>query len=255
MQNGMPFGWPRVHLPTVDSTMPLMAMLAKAGAIHGTVLTTDFQSAGIGRERRPWFAPPGSSLLMSVVLKTSRPLRDVPIVSLLIAGCVGDTLVEFGVGSATKWPNDVLVRDLKISGILVRSQPSRESGFQDLIVGIGLNLTPPASNGVAGATNLETEAGGFVARSAVLDSLLARIGSMGNLFERGETESSIDRIRQRLAMLGESVVIVAGHNEIRGTVAGLRDDGALILMTPAGHYTFVLTGEVQRGPRLSDSKD
>ncbi|MEJ7839282.1 MAG: hypothetical protein WKF81_10720, partial [Thermomicrobiales bacterium] len=92
-----PFGWPRIHIPAVESTMPMLSDLARSGAGNGTVLTTDFQTMGTGRDNRPWVAPSGSALLMSLIFRTRRSLNDIPVVSMLIGGCVVVMLDEFGI--------------------------------------------------------------------------------------------------------------------------------------------------------------
>jgi BirA family biotin operon repressor/biotin-[acetyl-CoA-carboxylase] ligase len=249
---GAPFGWPRLHLDTVESTMPLLVSLARAGARHGTVVTTDFQTAGTGREGRPWISAPGSSLLMSVLLKTRRPAAEIPVVSLLIAGCIASTLGEFNVLSSIKWPNDVLAGGRKISGILLRSSPS-PTGEIDLIAGIGFNLRRDATASVPTGTSLELEVGRSVSRDAVLDVLLGHIGEMVSDFEAGLIADRLASITNRLAWRGEPVEIVAGSNLVRGTLEGVRRDGALCLVTAGGTREFVISGELQRGPKPVES--
>ena len=228
-----------------------MAHLARFGARHGTVLTADFQTAGTGREHRPWIAPSGSALLISVLIKTGRTLHDIPVVSLLIGGCVADTLSDFGINSSIKWPNDVLVGGRKIGGILVRSRPSLDSPGLDLVVGIGLNLTPESSAGVPTATNIATEAAIVVDRWNILDRLLLHIGCMCQEFERDEHALRVRSVQDRLAFLGDDVVVLVGANQITGQLEGVRDDGALIVVSSAGQREYVMSGELQRGPTLA----
>jgi BirA family biotin operon repressor/biotin-[acetyl-CoA-carboxylase] ligase len=250
--NGARFGWPRLHLDTVESTMPVLADLARSGARHGTVVTTDFQIAGTGREGRPWIAPPGSSLLMSVLFRTHRPAQEVPVVSLLIAGCVASTLDKFGIDSTIKWPNDVLVEGRKISGILLRSSPSPRGGI-DLVAGIGLNVRREAVTGIPAGTSLEREAGMQIPHGVILDALLSHLGEMATDFEAGPIEERLATIANRLAWSGEPVEVAVGSNLVRGTLEGVRSDGALRIVGSDGARQYVISGELQRGPKPVES--
>ena len=228
--------------------MPAVTELARLGARHGTVWTTEFQSAGTGRDRRAWIAAPGSALLMSLLIKTVRPLNEIPVVSLLIGGCVRDTVAEFGISSLIKWPNDILANRKKLCGILVRSSRSIHGDGLDLVVGIGLNLTLGSTIDLPEATNLEAESGRLIARDIVQNRLLEHIGRMSEEFECGEIGPRITGINNCLAYQGEGVSIQVGLNSISGTVEGVREDGALIVTTSTGGREYIVSGELQRGP-------
>jgi BirA family biotin operon repressor/biotin-[acetyl-CoA-carboxylase] ligase len=245
----MVFGWPRIHVDAIGSTMPAMAQLARSGARHGTVLIADFQSAGIGRQGRTWVAPPGSALLMSVLIKTSRSLPDIPVLSLLIGGCVADTLDELGISAEIKWPNDVLVGGRKISGILVRSSTSAQSHGLDLVVGIGINLDSRATEGLASATSIASESSLPVERRQVMDRLLCHMGHLCQEFERDQHHARVRSVNDRLAFRGEVVTIDADEEHVAGRLEGVRDDGALIVVRTGGEREIIMSGELQRGPR------
>src|SRR5436305_4583140 len=112
-------GRPRRHLRRTSSTNDLARALAAGGAPHGTLVTADEQTAGRGRQGRTWTAPPGSSLLCSLVL------RDPPWMTPLhaaagVAEAVETTLRDAGRDDAVgvKWPNDIHVGGRKVAGIL-----------------------------------------------------------------------------------------------------------------------------------------
>lgn len=151
----MTFGWPRIHIPVVSSTMPLLTDMARAGARHGTVLTCDFQTAGTGRHGRPWLAPAGTALLMSVLVRTQRPPQAWGPLSLLVASAVGRSLAGWGIEPVIKWPNDVLVDGRKISGILLRSHATPTGPA--LVIGLGLNVRHVSVPDPSRATSIEDE--------------------------------------------------------------------------------------------------
>src|SRR2546421_12362510 len=99
-------GRPRVHLRRTSSTNDRAGELASAGAPHGALVTASAQTAGRGRQGRTWSAPPGSALLMSLVLRDRHPLLPLA-AAVAVADTVGDT-------ARIKWPNDVQVGGRKV---------------------------------------------------------------------------------------------------------------------------------------------
>src|ERR1700758_242067 len=113
--NERSFGRPRLHLRRTDSTNLRARELAMQGAVDGTLVTAAEQSAGRGRQGRTWTAPPGRSLLCSVLVR--HPPRLIP----MVAGVAVAELA--GEQAKLKWPNDVLVDGRKVAGILVEGRP------------------------------------------------------------------------------------------------------------------------------------
>jgi BirA family transcriptional regulator, biotin operon repressor / biotin---[acetyl-CoA-carboxylase] ligase len=130
-------GHPRVHLRRADSTNDRARELAIAGAPQGTLVTASVQTAGRGRQGRRWSAPAGSSLLMSLVLRSPPPLLP-----LIAAVAVCDTV---GDAAMIKWPNDVVLARAqglaKLAGILAEGRP--QQGWA--VLGIGLNVAVRAA--------------------------------------------------------------------------------------------------------------
>jgi BirA family biotin operon repressor/biotin-[acetyl-CoA-carboxylase] ligase len=148
-------GQPRLHLRRTGSTNVRGRALAAAGAPHGTLVTAAEQTAGRGRLGRGWFAPPGRSLLMSLVLR----LEDASVVSLAAGVAVAEAI---GAQARLKWPNDVMVDGRKVAGILVEGRP--QEGWAVLGIGVNVAVDPgdfPAdlrhSAGVLGLEPVEIE--------------------------------------------------------------------------------------------------
>src|SRR3954462_3377768 len=123
-------GRPRLHFRAIGSTNARARELAATGAPHGTLVTTDHQTAGRGRQGRGWVAPPGRALALSLVLR-----RPDPLLSLRAGLAVADLA---GARARVKWPNDVLLDGRKVAGILVEGRP--QEGWA--IAGIGGNAAP-----------------------------------------------------------------------------------------------------------------
>ena len=160
-------GSPRVHHRLTDSTNERAKTLADAGAPHGTLVTADEQKAGRGRQGRAWTAPPGSAVLMSLVLRDLDERHALLPLAAAVAACEA-----LPVDAAIKWPNDVWIDRRKVAGILVEGRP------QDCwaVLGIGLNVTtesfPPELAEIATSLRL---AGHETTPAALLPDLVAAL--------------------------------------------------------------------------------
>jgi BirA family biotin operon repressor/biotin-[acetyl-CoA-carboxylase] ligase len=214
-------GTPRVHHRVTDSTNERARALAEAGAPHGTLVTADAQSAGRGRQGRAWTAPPGSALLMSLVL---RELRDMLPLAAAVAVC--DALP---VDSAIKWPNDVWIDRRKAAGILVEGRPQERWA----VLGIGLNVTTPRDGFPDElrdtATSLAIE-GVETMPEMVLADLLPRL-EVWLAASGGEVRAAW---HARDALRGERVRWDDGE----GTATGIVDSGALLVETGEGRVSL-----------------
>ncbi len=225
-------GEPRFHHAEIGSTNEEARNLAIAGATHGTLVTADCQSAGRGRQGRVWSAPAKSSLLCSIVL------RDPPNLLPLAAGlAVADTVASYGLQPKVKWPNDVLVGDRKIAGILAEGRPAE--GWA--VLGIGLNVAvkiedlPEELRSTATTLGLEADA-----IATVLESLLQELDLRLNQSEGVLLED----FRERDALLGREVRWSGGV----GVGAGIDGTGRLVVTTADGGRFLLDAGEVHLGP-------
>jgi BirA family transcriptional regulator, biotin operon repressor / biotin---[acetyl-CoA-carboxylase] ligase len=218
-------GRPRRHLRETTSTNELARRLGAAGAPHGTLVTTDFQTAGRGRQGRTWTAPAGQALLLSLVLRRNDPLLP------LRAGLAVADLA--GGDARVKWPNDVLLRDRKVAGVLVEGRP--QEGWT--VVGIGVNV---ALDLAAMPEALRATAGTLGRRPADLGTTLLEL--LGHLERRiaQPAAEALAALRERDALLGRTISWSGGA----GTGAGIAEDGCLRVRLADGRETSVGAGEV-----------
>ena len=218
-------GRPRVHLRETGSTNDHARALAEAGAPHGTLVTADAQSAGRGRQGRTWSAPAGHALLLSLVLRGAPPLLPLA-AAVAVAEACGDA-------AQIKWPNDVLVGDRKVAGILVEARP--QQGWA--VLGIGVNVAvrvedlPPELHASAGTLGRSPGDREEVLR-AVLEAL-ERALALG-------ADPLLDRWRARDALTGRPVSWTGGH----GVAAGIDGGGRLLVDLPDGGRAALDAGEV-----------
>jgi BirA family transcriptional regulator, biotin operon repressor / biotin---[acetyl-CoA-carboxylase] ligase len=218
-------GCPRLHLRDADSTNDRARELAAAGAPHGTLVTAAAQSAGRGRQGRTWSAPPGHALLMSVVLREPHPLLPLAAAVAVAAAAGDDALI--------KWPNDVLVEDRKVAGILAEGRP--QEGWA--VLGIGVNVAvrvadlPAELHGTAGTLGREP-----ADVEPFLTTLLAEL-ERALAMAPGQM---LDSWRARDALLGRPVRWSGGE----GTAAGVDGEGRLVVELAGGGRTALDAGEV-----------
>ncbi len=248
-----PLGRPRVHLRVTDSTNQRARELAVAGAPHGTLVTARQQTSGRGRQGRSWSAPPGSSLLMSLLLRTPPTLLP-----LIAAVAVCDVV---GPQAQIKWPNDIVIPTdaptdadkaagekpafAKLAGILVEGRP--QEGWA--VLGIGVNVAVRLQDLPAELQGHATDAGSSqpprlaatLGRSReeiepFLSGLLAALSV--RLAE--PADATLQAWRARDALRGRRIAWSAGH----GTAQGVDGEGRLVVALDGGGHTALSAGEV-----------
>jgi BirA family biotin operon repressor/biotin-[acetyl-CoA-carboxylase] ligase len=237
------------------TTNDLAAARAKAGAAEGLVVATDTQSAGRGRLGRAWHSPAGESLYVSLLLRPTRPVAEIPPLTLLAGAAVAQALAGLGFQPRLKWPNDVqLVVEAggrqsvrKVAGILTEMS-SEGPRASHVVVGIGLNVNAPGfpPELAAGATSLRLAGGRALDRADVLVAVLA---AFEPLYERflSDGAAAAAAAWQSFAALGARCRVAAPGvpgASLEGVALGVDDDGALRLRDDAGHVHRVLSGEI-----------
>jgi BirA family biotin operon repressor/biotin-[acetyl-CoA-carboxylase] ligase len=232
-------GRPRLHLRETDSTNERAKQLALAGAPHGTLVTAGAQTAGRGRFGRPWVAPPGRSVLASLVL---RGLDERAAVLPLVAAVATCEACErcAPVACTIKWPNDVWIEDRKVAGILLEGRP--QEGWA--VLGIGINVATRAEELPRElhhtATSLALASGRDVGHDTDRPEVV-----LAALLETLEGALSVDphdivaRWRTRDALLDRAVRWEGGE----GLARGIDESGALIVASDRGEQRLQ-SGEV-----------
>ena len=231
--------WRVEHVPEVDSTNDVVAARARAGEPEGLVLLADHQSRGRGRLGRTWAATPGTGLLCSLLLRPALGDDQVQWAVAVVALSARAALASYGVASDLKWPNDLLVGDEKIAGILAElvTTPSR-----GVVVGLGVNLSdcPPD----VGATHLGRVIDTVPSSRDLLDSLLGEVSARRDLLDTSEGRARLaGEYRDALATIGQRVVVLQRDGSWEGTALGVDDAGHLIVRDGDGERV-VAAGDV-----------
>jgi BirA family biotin operon repressor/biotin-[acetyl-CoA-carboxylase] ligase len=219
-------GSPRVHYRVTDSTNERARELADQGALHGTLVTADEQESGRGRQGRVWSAPPGTAVLMSLILRDLDERHALLPLAAAVAVC--EACEGAGpVTPAVKWPNDVWIDRKKVAGILIEGRP--QAGWA--VLGVGVNVTTDAfpDDLAEIATSLRL-AGVETTPAQVLDALLASL----NEWLDAPHDAVLAAWRERDALKGERVRWSGGE----GVAAGIDDSGAFLVETDDGRVTL-----------------
>ena len=244
--------WQLHHFATLGSTNDYLKELTDAPEF--TCVTADEQTAGRGRRDRAWVSLPGEGLYLSVLLCPNSAQGNVALISLLTAIAVAETLAEYRVaGLDIKWPNDVLINECKVCGILVEGASSGAQALR-LIVGIGVNLNhqtfPPEIS--ATATSLFLQLGQTVNVAKFRDRLLARLAHWYAQWQQGYAALIVARWQALSTYAhGQEVTVTLDDEVIEGVTSGLTKDGALLVRTASGEWRTILAGEVMRLRRAS----
>ena len=241
-------GDPCRYVESTESTNDLALAWAKEGAPHGAIVVADHQTAGRGRRGRTWHAPAGSALLFTLIL---RPRLDVGRLGLLTTalGIAGARAMSaLGAQATIKWPNDVVVSDRKIAGILVETRLSG-ADIDVAAAGVGLNvrvesadLPPPVD---AEATSLHEHAEDAPARAAVLDAFLHSLAPLLDEM-RDDPAAVVHAAAELSAVIDRAVTVRMGDGRsLSGVARRLSPAGALIVEVE-GREVEVGAGEIER---------
>jgi BirA family biotin operon repressor/biotin-[acetyl-CoA-carboxylase] ligase len=232
----------------LPSTMIRAGELAAAGAAEGTTVIADVQTAGRGRLGRTWVAPPGSSLMLSVVLRPALAPGRAWLVAAAAGVALADAAAEVVPGDvpvALKWPNDLLVGGVKAAGMLAEARPA--DGV--VILGMGVNVGQAADDfpdELRGrATSLSAAAGAPVGRVALLAAWGGRFAALYRDLGAGGS-GLLPAWRARLATLGTRVRVErVGQEPLTGRAVDVGASGELVLELPGGATAEVLAGDVE----------
>lgn len=220
--------WRVKHFDQIDSTNTYLKQRAVEGCAEGLVALADFQTAGRGRLDRSWEAPARSALLCSVLLRPPLLVDDLQLVVASVALATRQALERLsGLRAQLKWPNDLIVHDRKLGGILAEIVVT--TGATNVVVGLGLNLTYEGPVDVE-ATSVRAETGLTLEPRAVLDIVLEELE-----VRRAQLNSEDGRALLRadyarvLATIGKDVRI-EGHDGVKtGRAHGVDHAGRLLV--------------------------
>jgi BirA family biotin operon repressor/biotin-[acetyl-CoA-carboxylase] ligase len=233
----LPAPWRGHYFAELESTQDLAREAARLGAADRSVYVADFQRSGRGRQGRRWTAPRGSALLLSIIFRDALalPWRYTCLASLGLVQAIecGRPMGHL----AIKWPNDVMLADQKVAGILAET---RSDGNELVaIVGIGINVSEHPRD-VVGATNLADHTNGGIDRGSLLLGLLHKVDAL-----RALPHDELHRVwDSRLWRRGQRLRLLDATREEEVVILGAAADGSLRVRTSDGLERVSSTGEL-----------
>lgn len=254
---------------SVGSANEEVLRAAAAGAPDGLVVVADLQTAGRGRLDRRWDSPAGANLLLTVLLRLEIPAERLYLATAVVAMAAADACRDLaGVEVDLKWPNDLLVADRKLGGLLTEVQDLDLDHDRAVVaVGLGLNVhwPPPVDAGVAGgavpegpadgastlegvppgATSLTALTGGRrFDRRVLLDAILVRLDPrLAALSDPAGRQRLASEHRRRCATLGRVVRVETAGEDVVGTATDVTPEGHL-LVDVGNFFKTVTAGDV-----------
>jgi len=238
-------GRPLVYRPVVGSTMDLARREAAEGAVHGTAVFAEEQTAGRGRRGRTFFSPAGANIYVTFILRCSLELhRTLPV---RVPVAVAEALAAVVPEAAIKWPNDIWVGGLKVCGMLIDGELEAEGPVA--FPGIGINVNFDPSTAQPDLQGIATSLAAVLGRPVDREALFARLC---NELERTLAAPAADvlaRYRERNLVLGRRVhVSPVGGAPFEALAVDLDDAGALVVERDSGVRETVTAADVTVRP-------
>ena len=237
-----PPGWTLHYCRSTSSTQDDARRNARAGCPDRTVIVADQQTAGRGRLNRSWISVESASLLCSIILRRSAsPVFLTAVCSVAVAEAIERVA---RLPARIKWPNDVMVNDRKVCGILTEVVVHGTSATSVVGIGVNVNFDPVEAGLPPTGTSLMAAAGTAISRERLLHQVLDRIDA-----HLAPGDSSLEgHIRPfwegRLWRRLQSVRVDADGGQIQGVVEGLSSTGALKVRRPDGRPVEIVVGEL-----------
>lgn len=232
----------------IDSTNNRALELAADGYPEGTVVVAETQTAGRGRRGRTWYSPPRHGLYLSVILRPQLPVREIPRVSLVIGVAVAETLeAAFQLPARIKWPNDILINNRKIAGVLSEVVTGSQ-GIDCIVTGIGLNINNPLQDFPGdlrtAPTSVLAEKETPVSRVRVLQELLMHLETRYYQLLEGNFNGILDKGKSLSTIIGKEVEYDSQNGPAIGQAVDIDDNGFLLVKDKSGKIHTVISGEV-----------
>jgi len=228
--------------PSLASTMEVAKREAQQGAVEGTTIIADEQTAGKGRMKRLWLSPRGSIALSVILYPDVSYLSS--LVMLVSLAVVHSIEAVTGLEAQVKWPNDVLIHGKKVCGVLIESELRRDI-VDYAIVGIGVNVNLRLVDFpeiLPIATSLSDELEREVSRLELIRRLLVEIERL--YLALPVSEAIYEEWRDRLVTLGRRVSVKWDTTSYEGIAESVARDGSLLLRQSDGSLTKIMAGDV-----------
>jgi BirA family biotin operon repressor/biotin-[acetyl-CoA-carboxylase] ligase len=234
------------HFKKVESTNDVAKNLAEEGAEEGTIVIAEQQTRGKARHGKPWLSPEGG-VWMTMVLHPQVAPSKAPLLTLVTGVAVAKTIDDaFQIDIGIKWPNDILIGDRKVCGILTEAK-SDSGKLEYVVVGIGIDLNVDVDKFPAdlrtGATSLKNEMDKELEGAILVQKFLKIFEELYEDFKNDKFPEILSEWRKMSKTIGKNVEVRKTGRIVRGEAVGINKDGKLILELEDGTLRKIMAGE------------
>jgi len=232
------------YFETIPSTMDIAIKLGLDNALQGSLVLAEAQTKGRGRMSRQWYSPKYKGIYLSLLLRPKFMLSETPLLTLLSAVSICEAVEEkTGLECRIKWPNDILLGNKKVGGILTELNAETDE-MRFVVIGIGLNVNNTKDNLAAQATSLKEHLKQDINRLALLQEILRRLENNYLLLEAKGGAPIIAKWRTFNFTLGKRVKVTSHHRHLEGQAVDIDQDGSLLVRKDSGTVEKITAGDV-----------
>jgi BirA family biotin operon repressor/biotin-[acetyl-CoA-carboxylase] ligase len=242
--NTQVFGKKVYYFDGLSSTMDTAIELGLKDAPEGTIILAEQQTKGRGRLGRSWISVKYKGIYLSLILRPKILPSQASILTLLIAASICEAIKEAtGLDAKIKWPNDIIMGNKKLGGILTELIAETDK-INFVVIGIGLNVNNDKKTLISSAVSLKEQKKENINRIILLQEILRRIESNYFLFQKLKARPILEKWREHNVTLGRRVKVYCQKEHIEGEALDLDIDGGLLIRKDSGIVAKVTAGDV-----------
>ncbi|MDD5730943.1 MAG: biotin--[acetyl-CoA-carboxylase] ligase [Candidatus Omnitrophica bacterium] len=232
------------YFDSLSSTMDMGMKLGLEGSPEGTVVLAETQTKGRGRFGRSWHSPKYKGIYMSLILRPKIMPNLCPVLTMLAAVSIVEAIkAKTDLDVQIKWPNDLLIRNKKLGGILTElNAETDETSF--IVIGAGLNVNNGKEALVAQSSSLKEEKNEEINRVDLLQEVLRKIEENYVVFKQAGGAPTLEKWRGFNVTLGRRVKVVYHNKHIEGEAVDIDSDGGLLIRRDSGLTEKVMAGDI-----------
>ncbi|RKQ37641.1 biotin--[acetyl-CoA-carboxylase] ligase [Oceanobacillus halophilus] len=237
-----------IHHESIASTQTIAHDEARNNAPGGTIIIADEQTKGRGRIARNWDSSKGKGIWLSMILRPEIQPHHAPQLTLLTATVLADVLSNYvDINPKIKWPNDILMNNKKMAGILTEMQAEQDQIWY-VIIGIGLNVNHSIDDLPEGLRNIATSIKMETSKEWLLKDLIQEILVTFERTYEDYLENGFSEIKQKWEgygfKIGQEIAIKTLKEEWKAPFLGITDDGALLTKSSSGETIELYSAEI-----------
>lgn len=237
-----------IHFDSIESTNSITKSLEDSKESNGSVVISEEQTNGRGRLGRSWISPKYKGIWMSIFLKPNLNPVDAVNLTQIAAAAVVKATEELGIKTLVKWPNDIVINNKKVCGILTEMK-AELTRINYVVVGLGINVNIEESEFPEDikdiATSLKIQTNSSINRQELTARILNNFEFLYSKFiDQNNIEASISICRENSAVIGKDVLIINREKQIEANVIDIDTNGRLLVEYADGRREHIISGEI-----------